>query len=183
MTAERLPMDEITICKAQESDTETVSSILLEARNWLVSIGNPLWKTKELTPECLRPNVADGLFWIAKLDGEAAGCVRFQTEDKLFWPDVPQDESAFIHRLAVRRNAAGGAVSSALIEWAKAQAVMMGKTYLRLDCDAKTTKLCRVYERAGFRKHSEREVGQFVVARFERLLDTCHGQSPHLSQM
>jgi GNAT superfamily N-acetyltransferase len=171
---EGLLMGEITIRKSQESDAENVSSILLEARNWLVSIGRPLWKVEELSPEHLRPEVAAGLFGIATVNGEPVGCVRFQTEDKLFWPDVPQDESAFIHRLAVRRNAAGGAVSSALIEWAKNQAMKLGKKYLRLDCDAKTIKLCQVYEKANFRKHSERKVGPFLVARFESPLDTSH---------
>lgn len=163
-------MNGIPIRQAKPSDTETVSSILQEAANWLISRGTPLWKADELAPDRIRPDVLGGLFWLAEVDGASAGCVRFQTEDTLFWPDVLPQESAFIHRLAVRRQFAGGTVSSALIQWAKARAEGLGKRYLRLDCEAKTRSLCAVYARAGFRKHSERQVGPYWVARYEHEL-------------
>jgi GNAT superfamily N-acetyltransferase len=160
-------MNRIAIKPAQASGSGTVSSILQEAANWLIGRGTPLWKTDELAPERLQAEVAAGLFWLAESDGEPVGCVRFQTQDEVFWPDVPADESAFIHRFAVRREFAGGTVSRALIEWAKAHAVALGRKYLRLDCEAKTRKLCQVYEKTGFRKHSERQVGPYRVARYE----------------
>jgi GNAT superfamily N-acetyltransferase len=160
-------MNEIKIKRARDSDTETVSSILKEAAHWLIVQGTPLWKADELAADKVRAEISAGLFWLAQVNGETAGCVRFQTEDRLFWPDVPQDESAFIHRLAVRRKFAGGMVSSALIEWAKSEAATLGKRYLRLDCEAKTKKLCQVYERAGFTKHSECQIGPYRVARYE----------------
>lgn len=162
-----IKINQISIRQAQKSDTETVSSILQEARNWLVSKGIPLWKADELSPENIRPDISLGLFWLAEVEGSPVGCVRFQIEDNLFWPDIPPNESTFIHRLAVRREAAGGTVSRALIEWAKARTVQLGKRFLRLDCDAKTIKLCQFYEKAGFRKHSEWQAGPFLVARFE----------------
>lgn len=160
-------MSRIHIKHAKESDAEVVSSILREAANWLVRRGTPLWKADELTPDKINAEISAGLFWLAEVDGTSAGCVRFQTEDRLFWPDVSPEESAFIHRLAVRRQFAGGAVSGALIEWAKARAVGLGKRYLRLDCEAKSKSLCGVYERAGFRKHSEKQVGPYWVARYD----------------
>jgi len=160
-------MDTVSVRQAMAPDTESVSSILQEAANWLVSQDAALWKADELAPDKIRADVSAGLFWLAVLNGQAVGCVRFQTEDELFWPDVPPGESAFIHRLAVRRKSAGGTISSALIDWAKEHAAELGKRYLRLDCEAATTKLCQVYERAGSRKHSERRVGPYWVARYE----------------
>jgi hypothetical protein len=160
-------MNGISIRQAKASDTETVSSILQEAANWLISRGTPLWKADELVPDKIGTDVSGGLFWLADVDGAPAGCVRFQTEDRLFWPDVPPHESAFIHWLAVRRQFAGGAVSGTLIQWAKTRAARLGKRYLRSDCEAKTRSLCAVYERAGFKKHSERQVGPYWVARYE----------------
>lgn len=170
----------ITIRQAGESDTETVSSILQEAAGWLIRQGAALWRADELVPEKIRQEVSDGLFYLGAVDGEVAGCVRFQREDRLFWPDVPAGESAFIHRLAVRRRFAGEAVSTALIEWAKAHARRRGRRYLRLDCEARTHKLCALYENNGFRKHSERQVGPYRVARYE--CDLKESQPPEGAQ-
>lgn len=108
------------------------------------------------------------MFFVAERDGEAAGVIRFQLDDPLFWPDlVNPAESAFIHRLAVRRRFAGHGVSTALIEWAVAHASALGKRYLRLDCDDERVRLKALYERFGFRLHSHRQVGSYYVARYE----------------
>ncbi len=165
-------MTQITVEQAQESDTEAVSSVLQEAANWLIAQGTPLWKADELLPGKIRYEVSNGMFWLAKVNGEIAGCVRFQLEDKLFWLDVPADESAFIHRLAVRRKHAGGIVSKALVDWAKEHARTQGRKYLRLDCESKREKLCQVYNRNGFRKHSETQVGPYWVTRYEYELES-----------
>ena len=85
----------------------------------------------------------------------------------MYWPDVPTGESAFIHRLAVWRKFASSGVSGALIDWAKRYAGALGKRSLRLDCREDRQDLCRLYEKAGFRKHSERQVGLLQMARFE----------------
>jgi GNAT superfamily N-acetyltransferase len=167
-------MNGFSIRQARASDTETVSSILQEAAKWLILRGTPLWKADELAPNKIAADVSGGLYWLADVDGASAGCVRFQTEDRLFWPDVPPEESAFIHRLAVRRQFAGGAVAGALIRWARARTAGLGRRYLRLDCEAKTKSLCAVYERAGFRKHSERQVGPYWVARYECELEDAN---------
>ena len=152
---------------ARTEDTDKVSSILQEAARWLEHKGTPLWQADELLPNKIRAEVASAQFWLAEVDGSIAGCVRYQTEDRLFWPDVPPGESAFIHRLVVRRAFAGGRISSAIINWAKHRAHSQGKSFLRLDCEARTEKLCKVYEAAGFRKRDERQVGPYLVARFE----------------
>jgi GNAT superfamily N-acetyltransferase len=80
---------------------------------------------------------------------------------------VPQDDSAFVHRLAVRRRFAGGEVSSALLLWAIARTHALGRRYLRLDCEASRERLRAVYERIGFRFHSDKQVGPYFVARYE----------------
>ena len=95
-----------------------VVDILEEAARWLEQSAMPMWRDDELVEERIRADVAAGLFFVAECSGEAAGIIRFQLEDGLFWPDIPPDESAFIHRLAVRRQFAGGNVSSALFRWA-----------------------------------------------------------------
>jgi GNAT superfamily N-acetyltransferase len=95
------------------------------------------------------------------------GTVKFQLQDDLFWPDLPADEASFVHRLAVRRSHAGGTVSSALLRWAVERARSYHRRFLRLDCDAARPKVRAVYERFGFRYHSDRQVGPYLVARYQ----------------
>jgi len=79
-------MNEVTIRQAQSIDTEAVSSILQEAARWLIDRGIPLWKVDKLEPEQIQPDVSSGLFWLANIDGTAAGCVYFQTEGRMYRP-------------------------------------------------------------------------------------------------
>ena len=163
------------IRQATPRDTETISSILSEAAQWLIQNGTPMWKGDELSPARIADDVANGFFYVAECDGEIAGTIKFQLEDTLFWPDVSQAESAYVHRLAVRRRYAGGVVSSAMLNWAVERARALNRRYLRLDCEASRMRLRRVYEQFGFRHHSDRHVGPYFVSRYE--VD-IHTQNP-----
>lgn len=126
-----------------------------------------MWKGDELAPARIAEDVTKGLFYVAECDGEIIGTIKFQLEDTLFWPDIAQEECAFVHRLAVRRRFAGGGVSSALLRWAVERARTLGRCYLRLDCEASRARLREVYEQFGFRHHSDRHVGPYFVSRYE----------------
>jgi GNAT superfamily N-acetyltransferase len=157
----------ITISRALPREAESVSSILLEAAGWLRERDIPMWRSDELSPERIALDVAEGHFFLARCGGEAAGTIKFQLHDTLFWPDTPADEAAFVHRLAVRRAFAGGQVSALLLRWAAERARSLGKRFLRLDCEAARPRLRAVYERCGFRHHSDRQVGPYSVSRYE----------------
>lgn len=157
----------VSIRQATPQDLDTVADILTEAAQWLEDNGMAMWRHDKLLPEKIAPEIHSGLFFIADCDREPAGTIRFQLEDKLFWPDISQHDSAFIHRLAVRRQFAGGEVSSALLLWAIARTHSLDRRYLRLDCVASRPKLREIYERIGFRFHSNKQVGPYFVARYE----------------
>jgi GNAT superfamily N-acetyltransferase len=127
----------------------------------------PLWRDDELLPERVGSEMHSGLYFLAECDGEAAGTVRFQLEDPAFWSDVSPHDSAFIHRLAVRRRFEGCEVSSALLRWAVGYTRSLGKQYLRLDCEASRLRLRALYERFGFTHHSDRQVGPYFVSRYD----------------
>jgi GNAT superfamily N-acetyltransferase len=160
----------VRIRLARAEDARTISGILSEAAKWLEESGMRMWRDGELTEESVSADIATGLFYIAESDFEAAGTIKFQLQDALFWPDVPQDESAFVHRLAIRRKFAGRGISDALLQWAVDRARSMDRRYLRLDCEAARSRLREVYERFGFRHHSDRRVGPYFVARYEFVL-------------
>src|SRR5436190_18269638 len=91
------------IRQAQPVEAETVSRILTEAAQWLDGRGLSLWRSNELLPDLVSADVAAGLFFLAEVNGEPAGTVRFQLEDPICWPDAAPNESTFLHRLAIRR--------------------------------------------------------------------------------
>ncbi len=149
-------------------DASAVTVILTDAARWVEQLdGTTMWVDDELAEDRIASEVDAGLFHVAECDGEIAGALKFQLDDHLFWPDLATDDSAFIHRLAVRRNYAGRGVSTALLRWAADYARSMGRQYLRLDCDAERARLRNLYERVGFRFHSFRHVGSYYVARYE----------------
>jgi GNAT superfamily N-acetyltransferase len=141
---------QLSIRQATAQDIDLVAEILREAARWLEEQGMPMWRQDELLPSHIVADVDSGQFFLAECDGVPAGTIRFQLADNLFWPDVPQDDSAFIHRLAVRRRFAGGEVSSALLLWAIARTHTLGLRYLRLDCEASRARLRALYELSDF---------------------------------
>ncbi len=156
----------IEVRRAESGDVDVVAAILTEAAEWLVSRGMGMWRANELIPERISKDVADGLFHLACM-GQPVGTIKFQLSDEEFWPDVPNADSAFVHRLAVRRAFAGEGVSTALLTWAVERAAAIDRRFLRLDCEASRPRLRAVYERFGFRHHSDRQVGPYFVARYE----------------
>ena len=160
-------MLKVTFRQAQPSDAAVVEAMLTEAAQWVDALGEVMWDTGELASDRIAAETAAGQFFVALVDGRVAGAIRFQLEDTLFWPDLPNDNSAFIHRLVVRRRYKGQGVSTALLAWAVEHARELGKTYLRLDCDKSRPKLRALYEGFGFRFHSFRQVGPYCVARYE----------------
>jgi len=160
---------EIRVQEAALPEAVLVSGILTEAALWLRDRGIPWLLPEEVTASRLGPEVQAGLFFLAWSGRVAVGTMRLTPSDPLFWPEAEPGEALYLHRLAVRRAAAGGRVSSALMSWARSRAGAQGARYLRLDCEASRGRLRAVYERFGFAFHSERTVGSFVVARYQLL--------------
>ena len=177
----------LEIRQATPQDATVVREILTGAAQWLEQTGKPQWRENELSPAAIAADVAAGLFYLAEVylaeahladvhladvhlaenPGDAAGTVKFQLEDPLFWPDLPSHDAAYIHRLAVRRRYAGTGVSTALLSWAAERTHRLGRHFLRLDCEASRARLRAIYESFGFRHHSNRQVGSYFVSRYE----------------
>ena len=160
-------MDGITIRQAAAADVAIVDQMIREAAAWVDALGVVMWEDGELDAGQMRAEVTRGMFFLATIAGEVAGAIRFQLEDPRFWPDRPEGEAAFVHRLVVRRAFKGRGVARALLEWAIGHARACDRGRLRLDCDADRPKLRALYESCGFRLHSYRQVGPYYVSRYE----------------
>ncbi|WP_309739360.1 GNAT family N-acetyltransferase [Chamaesiphon sp. OTE_20_metabat_361] len=157
----------IFVRQANLDDLSTVSDILAEAAAWLDRENMTLWQQEHISLSVIQQDIEQGLFYIACCGDIAAGVVIFQTEDLVFWPDIIQTDSTFLHRLAVRRSFAGGSVSTQIFQWAIDRTRELGRHFVRLDCVADRPRLRSVYENFGFKHHSDRQVGAYFVARYE----------------
>ena len=160
-------MDGISIRQASAADVAIVDTMIREAAAWVDALGVVMWEDGELDTEQIAADVNAGMYHLAIVAGDVAGAIRFQLEDALFWPDRPEGEAAFVHRLIARRAFKGRGVARALLAWARDHARAHGRQWLRLDCDANRPKLRALYESCGFRFHSYRQVGPYYVSRYE----------------
>src|SRR5262249_48436209 len=140
-----------------------------EAANWLIERGMPLWGSNEISYEALVRVAEDGELVIGRIGSEAATCMYLHNEDRLFWPNMPNGEAFYIHRLAVAREYAGRGFARAMLEWAEAEARRTGRRFVRLDCEPRM-KLLRLYEVAGYVRIDPApiQVGEHFVVRHER---------------
>lgn len=153
--------------RASVHDTHKVALVLSAAARQLALAGHRMWEQSEVSEAAVRDHVVEGKYYLAKDAAGPIGVFRFQLEDPDFWPEESLQNSAFIHRLAVHPRAGGGDVSKQLLVHAIRLAKAQGRTHLRLDCAADRPKLRSFYERAGFKFHSLKQVGPWLVARYE----------------
>jgi len=140
----------IEIKTASEKDVPVVEDVLLDAVRWLEGINQPLWSEERVKWERLSKDFAISDFLIAFFGGIPAGCAAVVDYDPDFWPDIPKGGSLFIHKIAVKRFAAGKGISDALLFRAKEMCAESGISELRLDCHSRIPKLRAFYERNGF---------------------------------
>lgn len=155
---------------AQPSCAAAVAAVLREAAQWLVDEGKPLWAVSEFSDVRVQQDVNAGLYVVVAMESAVAGVVRFQREDRDFWPDAEPGTSAFLHKLAVQRAWAGQGVSAALLEFAREHARSLGLRYLRLDCVADRQPLRALYEGFGFALHDCVRKGARDFARYQIVL-------------
>ena len=160
-------MDGLRIAPVEPATLEIASGVLVEAARWLIDRGQPLWRPEDLVAERLVEEVEEGTLHLAWLGDEPAGTVSLEWRDPVFWPELREDDSAFVHRLAVRRHFAGSGVAPALLDWAAGRARAEGRRWLRLDCSDREG-LVGYYASHGFERHSVGRLGDFSFVRFQR---------------
>jgi GNAT superfamily N-acetyltransferase len=170
-----LPVESVRFRSATREDLDSICSVLSEAHEFLHHVGPaPLWAPDTITAEAIEPVVTE--FEIASIEGVGdVAVLRFQLNDDLFWSDVneaePHKTSAYVHKVAVRRNVAGKGVADALLAHAKRRARAAGFSHIRLDCAfEERPKLVEFYERNGYVKHSLKGIPFYphIVQRFEQ---------------
>lgn len=79
--------------------------------------------------------------------------------DLRLWGDGGHEGSVYLHRLAVRRDYAGGGLGTAIMDWALQGIDFPGKTRMRLDCIADNPGLNAFYLGLGYSFMGETDNG------------------------
>ena len=92
-------MAAITVRQAHAADAPVMQDMLEEAARWVDALGVVMWDEGELAPGRVEREIAAGQFFIAEVDGDPAGIMRFQLDDRLFWPSCAGVTRASVCRL------------------------------------------------------------------------------------
>ena len=130
---------------AAPAQLDDVLSVLNEAAAWLHARGVSQWPER-FEPSWVEGAIGRGETWLVSVDGTLSGTVTLDWSDPI-WSDAG-GAAAYLHRMAVRREAAG--LGAAILAWAAGAARRHGQTALRLDCVASNDRLRAYYEAAGF---------------------------------
>jgi GNAT superfamily N-acetyltransferase len=166
---------------ATVDDLAAVLGILDEAAAWLWSRGIRQWP-EYFESSWLLPRLEAGETWLAWTGNEAVGTFTLQWEDTA-WSDHHDDDAGYVHRLAVRRSAAG--LGRELLDDAAGKVRDAGRRFVRLDCMSANETLRAYYSGLGFDPRGEVVVpgatGQqlhgggtdVTISRFELRVATC----------
>jgi ribosomal protein S18 acetylase RimI-like enzyme len=119
--------------RASPAEAVHAVDILTEAARWTSRFGAPIWGPDTFAVRDYQAFAAAGEL-IGGFDGDAmVACMLLQARDDLFWPDDPPHSALYLHKVAVRRAAAGRGWLGRLVAWAVAQARERDIGILRLD--------------------------------------------------
>jgi len=159
-----MPVDELVLTQAGRADVETVRTLLGEVSAWLLGKGLRQWPER-FDDEWFVPALEAGHTWLAHRTGALVATITLQWDDELVWGPRPPD-AGYVHRLAVRRDAAGSGAE--LLEWARGATLAMGREYLRLDCWSQNARLRTYYEAHGFEHRGDTVEWDWTVSRYEK---------------
>ncbi|GAA1961542.1 GNAT family N-acetyltransferase [Kitasatospora viridis] len=146
---------DVTFHRADAARTHEVLSVLDEAAGWLAAKGVAQWPDR-FRPEWVAEGIARGETWLASVGGESAATLTLDWSDPK-WEDTATVRAGYLHRLAIRRRAAG--LGAVLLDWAAGAAAERGAGSLRLDCVSDNPRLRAYYESRGFVHHGDVAVG------------------------
>lgn len=155
------------IRQAHPDEASIVASVLGAAADDLLQKGRALWGAAEVSEEAVKEQVRAGKYYVAFEGDGPVAVFRLDFEDRLFWPEVIEGSSVFIHKVAVHPHEQGRNIAQALLAHACQITRTHGCRFLRLDCMGGRPKLRALYERFGFRHHSDKQLGDRVFHRFE----------------
>ncbi len=130
---------------AAPGQLEDALTVLDEAAAWLHRREVVQWPSR-FEPSWVQGAIDRGEVWLVRVGETISATVTLDRADRV-WDGVP-GSALYVHRMAVRRQAAG--LGAVILAWAAAVARERDLEALRLDCVASNGRLRAYYEAAGF---------------------------------
>ena len=132
---------EVRFLVAAPGQAGEVLAVLDEAAAWLQGRGVEQWPSR-FEQSWVEGADRRGETWLALAGGTVRGTVTLDYGDPV-WDDLPA-AALYVHRMAVRRSAAG--LGTVILRWAAGVAREQGREALRLDCwpAARLLRGCRL---------------------------------------
>lgn len=112
--------------------------------------GLPMWTPDSLTPEQLNAQYLGGQGYLGCLGGQPVAAMILIPHDEQFWPEKPEGEALYLHKLAVHPAWQGRKLGAQMLTAAVRLTLAAGRPWLRLDTAAERLKLRAIYEAQGF---------------------------------
>lgn len=142
---------------ATPEDLPDVRAAYADARTIQRDRGTNLWP--EFTDAAILAEISAGrLFRV--MDGDAlVGVFSLAYEDEAIWGEHERGEHLYLHRIARVAAYPGRGLVDAVLTWARAHRLALGRAGIRMDTWAENAALIAFYERLGFRVVARRRIG------------------------
>jgi GNAT superfamily N-acetyltransferase len=141
----------VNVITLNEDNVEIFSKVLIEASEWLSSIGQSMWKIDDLTIQNLLKKYRLDEMKLCYDNGNLIGVYIIQWHDPLFWSELKENESGYLHKLSVCREYSGKGYGRKLIQSAEFLCKERKVEWLRLNCGTFRPRLRNFYESEGFK--------------------------------
>lgn len=164
------------IVKAKNnSDWTTASEILCRVVDYLTQLGKPLWTMDQVSIQGLKESYSLEDLHFLTLNDTHIGVVFIQESDPMFWPEITENDSLFVHKLALDPTLQGKGNGEIAVSKILRATETRGRSWLRLDCDDRP-ELHHFYHKCGFDFLDFKEMAAFKVARYQRLTGDAQNQ-------
>ena len=152
------------------NNIEEFSNVLLEAAEWLESKGLVMWNPKKMISKELLKQYSINEMKLCYDNNELIGVYVLQWNDSLFWPEVKENTSGFLHKLAIRRKYSSMGYGKKIVE--SAETICRNKKIesLKLNCGTKRPQLRSFYESLGFQMSDRVFIDNRDQIRYEKKL-------------
>jgi GNAT superfamily N-acetyltransferase len=180
-------VEAVRVRAARPDEIYVVVGLWQEAGYWLSAHGIDQWQYPPRRAVIEANIAAKDECWICESNrGDVIGTITVdRNADPEFWaPSDSPDDALYVHRMIVRREAAGTEIGSALMDWASHRAAAAGKQWLRLDAWRSNPRLQHYYAERGFELVRTVELRhRNSGALFQRPAGVVLGRGPRITQV
>jgi GNAT superfamily N-acetyltransferase len=147
--------NQLVIHVANSSDESAIYGLFASLIDIQERLGLPsLWRS--VPKEEIVASIDTSETFVVLEDGELVGTYALEAIDNQgVWPDVENFDAAYLRRLVVHPHQHRQGIGSACLAKAEADAVLSGRTTLRLTADIEHVDVLAFYEHRGYRRCGE----------------------------